>query len=263
MHPELFHFGSVTLYSYGFMIMIGVLVAFWVVYKNRSQLGLDLDGVSELFLYCFLGVFVGGKIFFFLEKPAYYASHMGEFLDNLGRGFVFYGSFLFTVSVLVWWFRKREIPLAKGFDWVGIGGALVHAFGKIGCFLSGCCHGVACDPAYGVVYTHPHSSAEPLGVPLYPVQLWDSAIIFTCLALMFWTQKRQRFDGQLFLIYGLVYAVGRFFTEMYRGDEARGYIIDNWLTHSQAIALVVFAALSIVYWKGLKNSKNAGGPSAG
>lgn len=244
------------------MIMIGVLVAFFVLYKNRGELGLDLDGISELFLYCFLGVFVGGKIFFFLEKPNYYASHMGEFFENLGRGFVFYGSFLFTVALLVWWFRKRNIPVAKGFDWVGIGGAFVHAFGKIGCFLSGCCHGVACDSSYGVVYTHAQSSAEPLGVPLYPVQLWDSAIIFACLALMFWARKRQRFDGQLFLIYGLIYAVGRFFTEMYRGDEARGYIIDKWLTHSQGIAFVVFIALAILYKKGLSGVSKAGGSSA-
>lgn len=259
MFPELFHFGSITLYSYGFMIMIGVLVAFFVVYRNRAILGLDLDGVSELFLYCFLGVFVGGKIFFFFEKPSYYAAHMGEFAENLGRGFVFYGSFLCTVIILIVWFRKRGIPLAKGFDWVGIGGALVHAIGKIGCFLSGCCHGVACDAAYGVVYTHPRSSAEPLGIPLYPVQLWDSAIIFFCLVLMFWTQKRQRFDGQLFLIYGLIYAVGRFFTEMYRGDEARGYLIEHWLTHSQGIAIGVFVILAIVYGKAWLKSRQTGG----
>ncbi|MFZ9755141.1 MAG: prolipoprotein diacylglyceryl transferase [Bacteroidia bacterium] len=252
MHPVLVQWGSFTLYSYGFMIMVGVLVAFALVYRNRAALGLDLDGVSELFLVCFLGVFVGGKVFFFMENPAYHWAHMADFMSNLGRGFVFYGSFLFTVAMLWVWFRKRHIGLAKGFDWVGIGGACVHAFGKIGCFLSGCCHGLVCEPAYGVVYSDPRSSAEPLGQPLYPVQLWDSALIFVCLALMFWAKRKQKFDGQLFLIYAWVYGLGRFFTEMYRGDEARGYIIDKWLTHSQFIALLILLPVSVLYLRGLR-----------
>jgi phosphatidylglycerol:prolipoprotein diacylglycerol transferase len=60
----------------------------------------------------------------------------------------------------------------------------------------------------------------------------------------------------------LVYAVGRFFTEIYRGDEARGYIIDKWLTHSQAIAFVVFISLAVLYKKGLSGGSKAGGSDA-
>lgn len=250
MYPELFHIGSFTIYSYGAAILVGVICAFIFFSRSSRVYGLNSDKVSEMFLWCIFGVFVGGKLFFFLEKPAYFIQHPSAFFDDFGSGFVFYGSFLFTVPILIWWFRKQKLPVWDMFDLIGIGGAMVHAFGKIGCFLAGCCHGKVCHNAWGVVFNHPHTHAEPAGVPLYPVQLWDSAIIFSAVAIMLWLKPRKQFAGQLFLIYGLWYAMGRFITEYYRGDEERGYLFGGALSHSQFIAVLVFAVcLGIYIWR--------------
>lgn len=256
MYPELFHIGSITIYSYGFLILLGVIAAYFYFLKNSKPYGLNSDAVSGLFLWCVFGVFVGGKIFFYLENPAIYLKDPSKMLDNPGQGFVFYGSFLFTVPILIWWFKRKNLPVWEMFDIVGVSGALVHAFGKIGCFMAGCCHGTVCKGSMGVVFTNHASHADPLGVPLYPVQIWDSAIIFFAIAIMMVMKKRKQFAGQLFLIYGLVYAIGRFITEKYRGDEERGYLFNGLLSHSQFIALIVFAiCLAIYIWR-LKTAKN-------
>jgi phosphatidylglycerol---prolipoprotein diacylglyceryl transferase len=206
-------------------------------------------------LYCIAGVFIGGKLFFFFEKPAYYASHLEEFFSEMGSGFVFYGSFLCTVPVLIWWFRRRKLPVREMFDLVGISGALVHGFGKIGCFMAGCCHGKVCKSGWAVVFSDPKTHAEPIGIPLYPTQLWDAAIIFTTIGIMLWVRKRKQFHGQLFLIYGILYAVGRFVTEKYRGDEERGFVLNGWLSHSQAIALAVLVVCLVYYIYLFKNER--------
>jgi phosphatidylglycerol:prolipoprotein diacylglycerol transferase len=79
MKPELFHIGGITLYSYGFFILLGMVAAFLHMYYNRRRLQMDVDSISELILWCGLGVFVGGKLFFFLENPGYYWQSMGLF----------------------------------------------------------------------------------------------------------------------------------------------------------------------------------------
>jgi phosphatidylglycerol:prolipoprotein diacylglycerol transferase len=134
-------------------------------------------------------------------------------------------------------------------DDVGIAGAWVHALGKIGCLMAGCCHGLVCKPGdWGIVFRDPKSHAEPLGEALYPVQLWDSGIILLSIAIMYWVQNRGKvFSGQIFLVYALVYGIGRFITEGYRGDGERGFVFDGLLSHSQFIAILVISGSMFLY----------------
>jgi phosphatidylglycerol:prolipoprotein diacylglycerol transferase len=126
--------------------------------------------------------------------------------------------------------------------------------------MAGCCHGLVCKPGeWGIVFRDPKSHAEPLGEALYPVQLWDSGIILLSIAIMYWVLHRgKQFSGQVFLVYALVYGVGRYVTEAYRGDGERGFLFDGLLSHSQFIAIlvVVVSLLLYVYLKkrGLKNA---------
>jgi phosphatidylglycerol:prolipoprotein diacylglycerol transferase len=250
MKPELFHIGGLTIYGYGFCILVGVLTAFCHLYLNRVRLGMDVDSISTVILICFVGVFIGGKVFYFMEDPAGHWRNMDVFLGDLGNGFVFYGSFLVTLLLLWVWMRKMGWDFWDKMDDIGIAGAFVHGFGKLGCFLAGCCHGVVClNSSYGVVFNDPKSHAEPLGEALYPVQLWDAGIVFFSIAMMLLMQKRGKyFGGQLFFFYALIYGVGRFFTEGYRGDVSRGFVFDGLLSHSQFIAILVVAFSGVGYW---------------
>ncbi len=254
MHPILFEFGGFKVFSYGFMIMLGVVFAFLYLYTQRNRFLPNIDKISELILLCFVSVFVGGKFFYFLEKPSFFISNPNEFFSNLGQGFVFYGSFLFTIPALIWWFKKNQLNVFYSGDFLAIGGSLVHGFGKIGCFLAGCCHGKQCTPdsALGVVFNAPHTAADPMGVALYPVQLWDAILILFISGFMIYYRQFRKFDGELFMIYTLVYAIGRFITEHFRGDDARGFLFGGWLSHSQFIALLLIIASGILYYRGWK-----------
>jgi phosphatidylglycerol:prolipoprotein diacylglycerol transferase len=64
---------------------------------------------------------------------------------------------------------------------------------------------------------------------------------------MLWIKKRKSFGGQLFLIYGMWYAIGRFITEYFRGDEERGFLFNHHLSHSQVIAIGVFLISAFIY----------------
>jgi phosphatidylglycerol:prolipoprotein diacylglycerol transferase len=75
MHPILFEFGGFKVFSYGFMIMLGVVFAFLYLYTQRNRFLPNIDKISELILLCFVSVFVGGKFFYFLEKRYFFINN--------------------------------------------------------------------------------------------------------------------------------------------------------------------------------------------
>lgn len=260
MYPELLKFKTpgflqglfgdyITIYSYGVMILLGVALGFLYALWRGKKLGLNLDKVSEFFIWAFLSVFIGGKVFFYLEDISKYTANPSAIFDDIGSGFVFYGSFLFAVPTFIWYFRKNKLPVLETFDIIAVSGALVHGFGKLGCFMAGCCHGKVCAPGQGVVFTHPKSAAEPLGEHLYPVQLYDAGMILGIVLFMIWLHGRKQFHGQLILVYTLVYGVGRSITEEFRGDEARGFLFNGLLSHSQFIAIFILLGGGYIYYK--------------
>src|SRR5690606_41767977 len=108
MHPILFEIGGTAVYTYGFMIALGAIAGVWyMTVQGRKELGLTFDQANTLFLYIFLAALVGGKFFLFFEDPSYYLESPKRFFT--GRGFVFYGSFLFAVPVMLWYFRKQKL----------------------------------------------------------------------------------------------------------------------------------------------------------
>ena len=173
-----------------------------------------------------------------------------------GSGFVFYGSMLFAIPTLVFLLKKKKIPIWDYLDVVAIFAPVLHLFGRLGCFMAGCCHGKVCDPAYGIVFTDPESSADPLNVPLYPTQLYSVALLLSIAVLLYLIRNKKQFSGQLFLLYIIIYSIGRGIIEIFRGDEARGYVIENVLSHSQTIALGIILIASIVWVKRLRATKH-------
>src|SRR5688572_29468410 len=254
MHPELFHVNGVVVYAYGFFIFLGMLFAYFYLKSEWQKKSLGTIAVNEVFLLSIGGVFLGGKIFYFLESPGFFLRHPQAFLQTMGSGFVFYGSFLVTIPLLIYYFKKRNLNPWEQFDLAGICGAMVHGFGKIGCFMAGCCYGkVSNDSWYSVEFSNPQSSARPLNQPLYATQLWDALLIFSILAIMLIVKPKKQFHGQLFLIYTILYASGRFLTENFRGDEARGFLFDGLLSHSQFMAIIIISFCLLIYYYRRRN----------
>lgn len=259
MYPQLLRFKSpdffpswmpeyITIHSYGAMIAIGIFVSYYLALRLTKKIGMDSDKLSTLFIWTIVAAFVGGKLFFYLEDPSRYFADPSQMWKSAGGGFVFYGSLIFVVPTMIWWLKRNKMPVRPFFDEIAIVGPVMHSFGRVGCFLAGCCHGRVCHNALGVTFNSPLSKADPLHVPLYPTQLFDIGINMIILATVLILRKKKKFEGQLFLIYIAMYAVGRSINEMYRGDEARGYVIDGILTHSQFIALVLLA-VTVMIWR--------------
>lgn len=248
MHPVLFEAGSFTLYTYGFCIATGaILGGLYMAWQGKKQFGTTYEQSNTLFLLLVAGGIVGGKMFLILEDPSFYLSNATSLLS--GNGFVFYGSLLTCVPIMLWFFKKHHIPVWAMLDVMAIVTCIVHGFGRLGCFMAGCCYGKPTDSSWSVIFTNPACQAQPLNTPLHPTQLYEAGLIFSILAFLIFLNTRKQFDGQLFLLYLLAYAAGRSVLELFRGDLNRGSILRKYLSNAQLVSLVVITGAAYFYGK--------------
>ena len=259
MKPVLFHIGPLSVHAYGLMIAIGTLLGtLYLKREGKKAFGLTADQVTNLVILLFAAAFIGGKLFLAFESKNF------SLQDSFsGNGFVFYGSFLMAIPVLLLFFKKYAIPVLPMLDVMAIVTCIVHAFGRIGCFMAGCCYGEPTGTSWGIAFSDPASSAAPLHVLLHPVQLYEALFIAAVgLLLVGMKKKGLRFHGQLFLCYLLLYAIGRSFLETYRADYERGYVFGNISTAQFTAGLIFLASIAIYTWlyysKRLLPAKNTG-----
>ncbi|MBI3219717.1 MAG: prolipoprotein diacylglyceryl transferase [Bacteroidetes bacterium] len=248
MHPVFFEFGSFKIYTYGFCIALGaVLGGLYMWRQGKIQYGMSFDQANMLFVLLIFAGVVGGKFFLLFENPSLYFGQPSKLFS--GSGFVFYGSLLTTIPVMLWYFKKNKLPVAGMLDIMAVVTCIVHGFGRIGCFNAGCCYGLPTDHFLSVIFTDAACQASPLNVPLHPTQLYEAAFIFSMLIFLLIQKKYKRFDGQQFLLYLILYAIGRSVLETLRGDLDRGFVIGDWLSNSQFISLLVILAAIYFYVK--------------
>lgn len=254
MHPILFEVGSFTIYSYGFCIAVGALAGFSYMYwQGKKQFGLTFDQSNTLFIMLVLAGVAGGKLFLIFENPSFYLSQPKKLLS--GNGFVFYGSLLTAIPIMLWYFKKIKVPVLGMLDVMALVTCLVHGFGRIGCFLAGCCYGLPTESFLGVTFTSPVCQAEPLNTPLHPTQVYEAIFIFCLLIGLSFLKSKKKFEGQIFLLYLILYAAGRGVLELFRGDTQRGFLIENILSNSQFIALGVISIAAYFYLRLNRKSK--------
>jgi phosphatidylglycerol:prolipoprotein diacylglycerol transferase len=158
-------------------------------------------------------------------------------------GFVFYGGVICGIAALYLLSKKYKIKFALLADIIAIGVPLGHAFGRLGCFFYGCCYGRPSESFMGVLFP-PDSPAGYLGAKVIPTQLISSFFLFLLFFLLLAFRKRKKFDGQIVLVYLILYSIFRFIIEFFRGDP-RGSIL--FLSTSQLISLILIA-ISIFFW---------------
>jgi len=248
MHPVLFRVGSIEFYTYGFFIAAGaVLGTFFMWWQGKRRYALTFDQANSLFLLLLLAGIVGGKVFVIFENPSFYFHNPSQLLST--NGFVFYGSLLTTIPLMLWFFRKNKIPVLGMLDVMAMVTCIVHGFGRIGCFNAGCCYGKPTSSFLGVIFTDPTCQAQPLNVPLHPTQLYEATLIFIILIILFFIDRSKRFDGQVFLSYLILYGVCRVILEVYRGDLQRGFVVEGILSISQMISLLIILTAIYFYVK--------------
>jgi phosphatidylglycerol:prolipoprotein diacylglycerol transferase len=142
--------------------------------------------------------------------------------------------------------RKKNMGLLKTGDVIMAVLPVGQMFGRIGCFLNGCCFGTPCTLPFRVIYpmnSHAFQHYQEFQ-PVHPVQLYESlgtGLLFLALISII---ERKRFHGQIVALYGMLYPALRFVMEFMRGDTTR-HAAD--LTFAQYLSIPIFLISFVLY----------------
>ncbi len=256
MNPVAFEIFGLTVHWYGIMMMLGFLAGWgsWVVVGRRE--GRSAAFCSDLLFWIMIAAVVGSRL-------AYIIANLSFFLENPHRlyridqgGLIYYGGLIAgIIAVYLFARHKRQTPLGV-YDFVATSLPLAHAFGRIGCFLNGCCHGSPHDGSCAVAFPR-HSFAwhrqYDLGLvetpaatlPVHPVQLYEAGLALALYALLLVIHRKRRHLGATTVAYLMLYPVARFGLEFLRGD-ARATLA-GW-TVAQFVSILLFASGAVLWF---------------
>lgn len=241
MHNDLFSIGPVTVHGYGLMIGIGLAVAIIMGDYRASKRGLNGDAVYGLSFVTVIFGFLSARILFIITEWKDFLQHPMNYIT--GSGFVVYGGIIGGLLTIYLYCRIKKMDFWAYLDLMAPSIAIAQGFGRIGCFLAGCCYGKETDSCLGVVFKH--SQFAPNNVKLLPSQLFSSAGDFILCGILLWLSTKQLQKGKVAMMYMILYSIGRFFVEFTRNDP-RGSV--GCLSTSQFIAIIVFV-ISVLFYR--------------
>jgi phosphatidylglycerol---prolipoprotein diacylglyceryl transferase len=244
MHPRLLTTPFFTVHTFGVLLASAYLAAYWWLMREGRRERLDTDALSSLAFWAIAGAIVGAKALMVLRDLSEYLSAPGALFSSavLTSAGDFYGGFIgaLIASFLFFW-RHPPLSFWQTADLCAPAIALGQAIGRIGCLMAGDDYGRPTQLPWGVTFTDPDAAAiggAPLGVPLHPVQAYESVVCAVLFLVMVQLLRRKRFDGEVILAYTASYAIARFVLEFFRGDVDRGFVV-GWLSTSQFIAAIL------------------------
>lgn len=261
MHPLLFQLGPIPVHTYGFLIAIGFLIAVQVIKRLAERAKLDVNRVLDLVFWTMLVGFIGARFLFVLTRIDYFMANPGDLFKVWEGGLVFFGGPLAAIPFVIWYTRKYKLPLWSTMDVMIPGLAIAHVFGRFGCVAAGCCYGKPTGGDWGLKLNSDLVDPAFRGIYLHPVQLYEAGAVLALFFGLIWVSRRKLFDGQVVLTYFMAYPIVRSVTELFRGDLIRGFVIDEWLSTSQFISLLVFLGAGFVLFWRLNQVRGGGSPT--
>jgi phosphatidylglycerol---prolipoprotein diacylglyceryl transferase len=257
LHPILFKIGSFQLPTYGVLLATALIGALYTVVRLGRREGMDTGRLIDFSTWLIVAALLGAKVLMIVTDWSFYAAHPGEIfsLSTLEAGGVFYGGFITATFFAIWYIRAYKLPLRKMFDVYAPAIVLGQCIGRMGCFSAGCDYGVPSHSSWAITFTSEFAhrmTGVPLGIPLFPWQPVASATMLAIFGILIWRYQHKARDGEIFLLYLVLYAVARFLLEFLRGDPDRGFVFNHLLSTSQFIALLALATALVlaIKWYG-------------
>lgn len=235
MYNEILTIGSITIHGYGLMIGLGVMAALLLGDYRAKKFGLNGDHIYGMTFSAVILGFVAARILFIITEWENFLQNPMQYLS--GAGFVVYGGIIGGFLTIYGFCKIKKIDMLSYLDLMIPSVALAQGFGRIGCFLAGCCYGRETDSVLGVVFTN--SDFAPNGVKVLPTQLFMAGGDLLLMVVLLWYAAKRPMRGRTSMLYLILYSIGRFAIEFLRNDD-RGTV--GVLSTSQFIAIFTLIA---------------------
>jgi len=233
--PTLNIFG-VAIQSYPLAVLLAAGVGLWLAVRAARVLEIDGNRLYDLGFYALLGTALGARLTYVLTHLRVYVDAPLSALSLTPTALWWPGGVLVGILVAVIYWRKYPLPLGPTLDATAIGLVLALEIERLGAFLGGQGLGQATTLPWGV---------NVWDQVRHPVQIYE-ALAMAALLVLLWRQlHRRHFDGQIAVLFVLLYSGSRLFLEAYR---AQPWLAPGGIRVVQPVALVVLlGSLAALY----------------
>lgn len=241
--------------TYSIMALIGILASLLYIIIKCKKEKINDNNIIKVLLLSMIGVILGAHLLYATTqykliiiliknfKAIFEKKYLFTFLINIFGGSVFYGGLiggLITSDIII---KKNKLNKQYIIRIATPIIPLFHFFGRIGCFLVGCCYGI--ESKIGLTYTHSANEIAD-GVSRFPIQLVESLFNLLLFILLNHLSKKEKYNKYLLNIYLIIYPIGRFILEFFRGDSYRGIILGLSTSQIISIILLTFSIINII-----------------
>lgn len=232
MYPVIVQLGPLTIYSYGLVLAVAVIVCTFLLSRDARGKGINPEMVFDLVFWTVLAGIAGARLFYIILNWEFFRQNLLEMVMIQKGGLSWQGGLIFGGLAGAGFIRRKKLPLREMLDLAAPYVALGQSIGRIGCFFNGCCYGK--EVSWGIFFPVHHAH-------LHPTQLYSALGLFVIFVILKYYRRVSPFQGSIFLLYIVLASAERFGVEFFRGDHQEffwGLSIYQWVC-------LGFAALAV------------------
>ena len=273
--PTGVHIGPLFIRFYGILIMLGAVLAGWIASREAKRRNLNPELVWDMFPWLIIGGIIGARIWHILTPPAsmveqgitawYYLTHPLDALSIWKGGLGIPGAVIGGAIALYIYCRKYKFSFGLWTDIIAPGLALAQVVGRIGNYINQEVYGAPTDLPWAITIDRPYRLPEYIDQATYhPLFAYEGIYNLINMAVLLWVGRKfgdRLKSGDIFLLYLIIYPVGRFFLEFLRLDPSpvAGININQTIMAVIAICSTAF----LIFRHTRKSSVQAESPSTG
>ena len=262
--PEGFHVGPLFVRFYGIILMLGAVAGTFLAQKESKRRGYDSEVVWDIFVYLLIGGIVGARIWHILTPSpstgittSWYLSHPLDALAVWKGGLGIPGAIIGGLIALYIFSVRTGINFAEWTDIAAPGLALGQAIGRWGNFVNQELYGAPTNLPWKIYIDQAHRLTDFLDVEYYhPLFLYESIWNLMNMFLLLWISRKftdSLKNGDIFLVYLIVYPIGRFLLDFLRLDAS---MVGGININQTIMAVVAVIASLTLYLRHRKVASN-------
>ena len=255
--PEGFPIGPLFIRFYGIILMLGAVAGAWLATREAKRRGYEPEIVWDLLTYLLIGGIIGARIWHILTPPpssgvtaSWYLTHPLDAMAIWKGGLGIPGAIIGGAIVLYFYTRRHKLNFAEWADIASPSLALGQGIGRWGNYFNQELYGAPTNLPWKIFIAPDNRLPEYASAEYYhPLFLYESIWNFGNMFLLLWISRRYADllkNGDLFLIYLIIYPVGRFLLDFLRLDAS---MVGGININQTIMAVVAVCASAALYWR--------------
>lgn len=232
-------FGPLSIFTHGILSAIGFLVGIWWFMKRAQKNHLHLEFLADHFFSLLAWSIIGARLGYIFVFATRYTENPLHVLYVWDGGFLAWAGILAFLVALFYHCQKQKERIGQWLDVIVPAGVIASAFDSLGAFFGGDAYGIATELPWGIMYENPR---VPFTIPIHPVQLYHLGFLILLMIFFRILHRRHLRESFIGLLGLMLFALGTFFTEYFRGDEMLLYF-GHRFTQILQLGIAIFSAV--------------------